>query len=173
MTIKQLSSKMSLETDLLVLMSITAVLFDKIHCEDMTDQWNREVRGYIASNGKTVSNFLNGKTIEWMSTLWIEAFEDPELSEFNKQRFLKSFRTRAKNMIKEKKSIYGLRYFITWLQEKMVEENQPVTYNSQTGQVTEAISNDDIDEEDIPFSFALFIPPLSYLLSLELNNLII
>jgi hypothetical protein len=73
---------------------------------------------------------------EWLSELAIEAMEKyPNV----KHRFLKAYKTRTRNIIKEEKNFNALRFFAEFLVKNYEEEIAPINYTT------------DIDEEEIPF----------------------
>jgi len=103
------------------------VLMDKVHCEPMTDQYGKEGRGYLAEGYdvptqsityKPVLNFLNAGSIDWMSELFEILFS---IDELNVGWAVKSIKTRIRSLIRTKKSIYGIRFFATYLLEKHLE----------------------------------------------------
>lgn len=152
MTTRQLSDKIDLETDPVMIIAMMAVLFDKIHNIDTVDDYGRPARGYVDKKGKTVNNFVNGDAIGWMSAIWSEKL--PEVGSFKKQKYLKSLRTRAKNMIKEKANIWGIRFFIEYLIEQDAEEMiqemaEAAEEHKEQGYVIE--SDFDITDDEIPF----------------------
>lgn len=157
MTIRELSNKLEIETSPSTLIAIGAVLFDKIHCsDDFTDNWGRPARGYHAKNGKDVINFLNPDSIAWMSELWVEIL--PKEEDYYQQKYTKALRTRLKNMLKEKASIWGIRFFIEFLMkedelEKQLPELSKEDNEDQSGYTIH--TNDGyeivIEDDDIPF----------------------
>lgn len=154
LTTRQLSDKIDLEKDPVMIIAMLAVLFDKIHNTDnIQDSYGRPARGYVAKNGKNVINFVNGDSIGWMSELWAEKL--PNVDSYNKQKYLKSLRTRAKNMLKEKASIWGIRFFIEYLieqdNEEMEEEMAQVAEEHKAKEQQGYAIEIDIDEDDIPF----------------------
>ena len=79
----------------------------------MEDNWGNPTRGYVAKNGKTVKNFVNPNSIEWMSELWATLL--PDQPEYYKKKYIKALRTRGLNMLKDSSSIWGIRFFIEFL----------------------------------------------------------
>ncbi len=116
MSTRQLSDKLEISNDPVEIIAITAVLFDKIHCEDMVDNYGRASRGYISNKDKEVIGFINPKSIGWIAELWVEKLEEEK--EYYRNKYIKALRTRAKNMLIQKNSIFGLRFFIEYLQEQ-------------------------------------------------------
>ncbi len=168
MTTKELSSKMELESDPVVIIAILATLFDKIHCGPMKNKWGKTVRGYRAKNDKDVTNFLNGNSIDWMSELWVEQLESQD--EYKTRKFLKALRTRSKNLLREKGSIWSIRFFITWLldQDKDDIVFKPKEADPEDNTVAIVYEGFDITEEDIPFSLIFQASVLSYASYLDL-----
>ena len=144
LTTHELSAKIDLEEDPMIIIAITTVLFDKIHCIDMIDNWGNNTRGYRAKNDKDVKGFMNAKSIGWISELWSELL--PQQTEYNQRKFLKSLRTRAKNMLRDKSSIYALRFFIEWL----IEQEKETVLSETTTEDTEIVY-EGFEEDDIPF----------------------
>lgn len=141
MTTQELNKKLQLEEDPVVIISIIIILFDKIHNELMPNRWGQESRGYIASNNKPVVDFVNSGSIGWIAEDWIELL--PKQGEYNQTRYIKSLRTRGRNLLKQKGSIWGLKYFLKWLIKEDKEKEES----------TEIYNNYDfnIAEEDIPY----------------------
>jgi len=163
---RELSSRIEFEEDPMVIIAMFTVLFDKIHCEDMIDNWGNPTRGYHAKNGKDVKGFMNPKSIGWISELWSDLL--PKQSPYNIRKYLKSLRTRGKNMLKDKSSIYGLRFFIEYLIEQDTENIMPESEQGATDVVFEGF-----EESDIPFSILLVAPLLSLSTYLEWYNILI
>jgi hypothetical protein len=151
MSLKALVNKLEVESDPKIIIAIIAVLFDKIHSSDMVDKWGRQTRGYVAINGKDVINFVNSDSIMWIAEPWIEVMESDKYSEIQKKKWVNSLKTRAKNILKEKKSIWSLKFFIEWLLEKHVQDNQGVYDNTIYDTDKKETVTVDIDEADIPF----------------------
>jgi len=150
LTERELTDKMELEQDPTVLIAILAVLFDKIHGQEMQDNYGRPARGYKAKNGKDVVNFVNGNSITWMSELWAEKL--PQQDSYHRQKYLKAFRTRAKNMLKEKASIWGIRFLIDWLIEQDVINMEPEPAEEEnTESSSYSIEYEGIEDDEIPF----------------------
>lgn len=176
MTTKEISAKMMFEEDPMVIIAMIAVLFDKIHNEPMADRWGNESRGYVSNKGKPVVDFVNPKSIEWISKDWSEKI--PTVEPYYKNKYLKSLRTRGKNMLKEKSSIYGLKYFLEYLMDKDKDEISEILENkNENDEVTYKYEVDgkefEIADDEIPFSLLFFIPLLSYSTYLEWHNIII
>ena len=159
MTTRELSTAIEFEEDPMIIIAMFTVLFDKIHCEDMPDNWGNPTRGYTAKNNKVVKGFMNPRSIGWIAELWNNLL--PEQSEYNQRKYLKSLRTRGKNILKEKGNIYGLRFFIEYLIESDAESIQPKPL--ETDGTTITYEGFDLAEDDIPFSLLLLIPILSLL----------
>jgi superfamily II DNA or RNA helicase len=153
LTIRQLSNKLEVSTSPTELIAITAVLFDKVHCDDNHyDNYGRPARGYTSNKGKDVVNFLNPNSISWIADNWIELLEKED--DYYRHKYIKSLRTRAKNLLKEKGSIWSLRFFIEWL----IEEDRIEKEISEEGSSYENSNDDnsyeiviDIDEDEVPF----------------------
>jgi len=153
LTLKELYNKLEVSTDPVVLISITAVLLDKIKCSNgFVNKFNKECRGYISNKGKEVKDFLNPNTIGWIAQDWINALEKED--SFYKNKYIKALRTRCKNTVKDSGSIYALKYFIKFLLEKDELEKQiqeepknNITYTIEDSNGIEI----EIDEEEIPF----------------------
>ena len=153
LTLKELYNKLEVSTDPVVLISITAVLLDKIKCSDgFINKFNKECRGYISNKGKEVKDFLNPNTIGWIAQDWINALDKED--SFYKNKYIKALRTRCKNTVKDSGSIYALKYFIQFLLEKDELEKQiqeepksNITYTIEDSNGIEI----EIDEDEIPF----------------------
>ena len=145
MTTRELSAAIEFEEDPMIIIAMFTVLFDKIHCIDMVDNWGNPTRGYHAKNNKDVKGFMNPKSIGWISELWSKLL--PEQSEYNQRKYLKSLRTRGKNMLKDKSSIWGLRFFVEYLIEQDISEPEEVVV--ENGKII--YDGIEIDEMDIPF----------------------
>ncbi len=147
--IPQLEQKLELETEPINIIAIGAVLFDKKICIDMVDNWGRPTRGYISNKGKEVKNFVNPDSIAWISEVWIEKF--PDLDPYFKRKYTKALKTRIKNAIKSKATIYGIKYFLNWLIEEdavlIVPEPDSLPKSAYEIEVEEL----GLSEENIPF----------------------
>jgi len=159
LTLRELSNKLEISTDPTELIAITAVLFDKIYSDDnQQDNYGRQARGYTSNKGKAVVNFLNPNSIEWISEQWVSALEKEE--EYYQQKYIKSLRTRCKNLLKEKGSIWSLRFFIEWLleEDKIEKEIANNSNDSESENNNEyeieyeyTIPKIEINEDEIPF----------------------
>jgi len=152
MTIKQLHSKIYIEDDPLILMAIACTLFDKIHCENIViDNMNNSVRGYTTNHGKLVKDFLNPKSIKWLSELWIKAFID--IDEYIKNKYTKALKTRIVNILRDKGNIFVLRFFIEFL----IEQDKEIEARYAIEEPEEDSLDDDDDyllvqeDDDVPF----------------------
>jgi superfamily II DNA or RNA helicase len=153
LTLKELWAKLELETDVVTIMAIAAVLFDKIHCGPMLDKFGRESRGYVASSEKPVVGFLNGNSIEWLAEGWIKVMESDEYSTYQKSRWMKSLKTIIKSSVKNKRNIYSLKFFIETLIERYNEEKKEEEKDEESNKPTEPgiyVADDDVNG-DIPF----------------------
>lgn len=153
-TVKQLANRIEIEQDPKVIIAIVAVLFDKIHSQPMTDNFNRPTRGYVAKNGKDTINFVNPDSILWIAEPWLEVMDNDNYSETQKKKWVNALRTRGKNILKEKKSIWSLRFFINFLLEKYIEDNKGVyegTIYENKPMPENTIPEIDIDPSEIPF----------------------
>ena len=146
MTTKELSAKMELEDDPVVIVAILATLFDKIHCIPMKDKWNNDSRGYVDRNGNTVISFLNPGSIEWISELWVKKL--PLQDAYHKRKYLKAMRTRSKNLLREKGKIWAIRFFISFLIKEDTPEVPELKVNKD---YTVEYDGFDISQDDIPF----------------------
>jgi hypothetical protein len=87
----------------------------------------------------------------WIAEPWIEVMESDKYSEIQKKKWVNSLKTRAKNILKEKKSIWSLKFFSEWLLEKHVQDNQGVYDNTIYDTNKKETVTVDIDDNDIPF----------------------
>ncbi len=157
LTEDQIYAKMEFESDPMVIIAMFTVLFDKQpYCIDMVDNWGNPTRGYRAKSDKDVKGFMNARSIGWISELWSDLL--PKQTEYNQKKYLKALRTRGKNAIKDRSSIYGLRFFIDFLIEKDTETTIPEPEDN----TTVVYEGFDLEESDIPFSILLIAPILSY-----------
>jgi hypothetical protein len=160
--------KMELEEDPTVIISILAVLFDKIHNVPMNNRWGQPSRGYIASNGKEVVDFVNGSSIEWMSSSWVELL--PQQEPYYQRKYLKAMKTRCKNLLKSKGSIYAIKFFIEFLikedETDMTIAEACETFREEQKNGPEIVFEG--IEDEIPFSLLFLAPILSYVSYLDL-----
>ena len=145
MNIRQLSDKLEISQEPLEMIAILAVLFDKIHCHDMQDKWGRPARGYLAKNGKTVSNFMNPDSIGWMAEIWEEKL--PNEQEYYRKKYIKALRTRSKNLLKEVGSIWSIRFFIDFL----LGEDELEKQITETIQTPIEIEYQGFEDDEIPY----------------------
>ena len=124
MTPRQLSDKLEVTDDPVEMIAIACVLFDKIHCTEMQDKWGRPTRGYIQKNTKEVKGFLNPDSISWIAEGWVETLADEK--EYYRKKYIKALRTRIKNSLIDKSSVWGLKYFIEFLIKEDELEKQIV-----------------------------------------------
>ena len=151
LTIRELSDKLEVSTDPLEIIAIVAVLFDKFHCtEPVIDDKGREVNGYISNKGKVVSGFLNPYSIGKIAEPWIEAFKYED--QYYQRKYIKSLKTRSKNLLKNKGSIWALKFFIAWLLEEDAPEKEQVDDQNeiQNNEPSYEIVIEDYEDE-IPF----------------------
>ena len=138
MTGRELSNKLEVEEDPVMMIAIAVTLFALLHGES-----------YTAKNGKEVKNFRNTNSISWMSELWIKLL--PEQDEYHKRKYTKALRTRIVNMLKDKSSIWGIRFFIEFL----ITEDTPTIIPEPNVETSHTIIVDgievEIDDGDIPF----------------------
>ena len=148
MSTRQLSDKLEVTNDPVEMIAIAAVLFDKIHCNDMQDKWGRPTRGYIAKNSKEVKGFLNPDSISWIAEGWVETLAEEK--EYYRKKYIKALRTRIKNSLIDKSSIWGLKYFIEFLIKEDELEKQIV---AQTEEAKEPmrIEFEGFEDDEIPF----------------------
>ena len=147
----ELSQKFEVSEDPTTLIAIAAIYMDKLYGEPMTDRFGKDTRGYTANNGKKVMSFYNPGSIEWISELWNQLL--PEQIEFNQRKYIRSLKTRIRNMVKEQGSIWGLRYFIEYLiknDRNIVEVIKEEQQNQPKSDYEIEIEEFDI-QQDIPF----------------------
>lgn len=87
-----------------------------------------------------------------------------------KKQWIKSLKTRCRNIIKEELGLFRITGFIQFLRDKYIEENTSIIEYKQNDS---SIPEIDISEDEIPFSFVIGIPLISISLFLEWYNLII
>jgi len=153
MSPRDLINKLEIEEDPVLIISIAVTIFAKIYGES-----------YTASNGKEVKNFRTAGSVTWLSELWSELL--PQQDRYHQKKYIKALKTRIKNMLKLKQSIWGIRFFIEFLiKEDSIElEPEETVYE---------VDGEQILDEDIPFSLLLFIPLLNIFQQLEWYNLFI
>jgi hypothetical protein len=93
MTPRRLMNKLEIEEDPVMIIAIAVTIFAKIYGES-----------YIAANGKEVKNFRTPSSVTWISELWSELL--PQQSDYYQRKYIKALKTRIKNMIKTKASIW-------------------------------------------------------------------
>ena len=98
------------------------------------------------------------------------------------KQWIKSLKTRCRNIIREELGLFRITGFIQFLRNKYVEEEMSeVTYYSKKEDsaadniVTSKMNEMDfeIEDDEIPFSFAIGIPLISLSLFLEWYGLIL
>ena len=153
---RELNNKLEVTDDPLQMIAIIAVLFDRFHCEDMEDNWGRPTRGYLAKNGKTVKAFVNPDSISWIAEMWTEKL--PLEEEYYRKKYIKALRTRGRNMLMDKSSIWGLRYFIEFLLEQDNLEKEIISSIEETKDEGFEIVYEtgkeigyEIEDDEIPF----------------------
>jgi hypothetical protein len=146
---KDLITRFEITSNPVELIAICAIILDRVVCEPMLDDYGREVRGYVATNGKVVSNFLNPDSITWISELWSEKLDKEDI--YYKNKYIKALKTKIKRLIKEKQSIWGLRFFIDFLLESDKFEKEILSSGSGSGYGEPRSDDIIIDEDEIPF----------------------
>ena len=141
MTPRELVNKLEIEEDPVMIISIAVTLFAEIYGEN-----------YTAKGGKEVKNFRTANAVTWISELWIELL--PKQDEYHKRKYIKALKTRTKNMLKTKSSVWGLRFFIEFLikednPEPEIEESEDNKPNPYTLEI-DGIEVE-IEDSDIPF----------------------
>ena len=149
LTPRELAQKFELETEPMNIIAIATVIFDKQICTDMIDNWGRPTRGYVAKNNKEVKNFMNPDSIVWMSEIWNEKF--PDLDPYFKRKYIKSIKTRISNMLRDKSSIWGIRFFLDYLLESdaVLEIPEPSSLPKSDYEIE--VEELGLSEENIPF----------------------
>jgi len=156
MTVRELSNKLSVSQDPTEIIAITIVMMDKIHSSDGYYNRNgRPARGYTASNGKDIVDFVNPGSISWIADYWNEKLEKED--KFYKQKYIKALKTRCNNIILDKKSIWGIRFFIDFLleqdeTEKQITNMEPEEEHGYENNVNNNVGYEIIiEDEEIPF----------------------
>ena len=141
---RELSNKLEIETDPVMIIAIVITLFAMLHGET-----------YQAKNGKTVKNYRNANSITWISELWTELL--PKQDAYHQRKYIKALKTRSVNMLKDKSSIWGLRFFIEFLisEDAVIIEPDEDTHTIKIDGIEVQI-----DDSDIPFAFLLPLVPL-------------
>jgi len=116
----------------------------------------RPTRGYVAKNGKTVKAFVNPDSISWIAEMWTEKL--PLEEEYYRKQYIKALRTRGRNMLMDKSSIWGLRYFIEFLLEQDNLEKEIISSIEETKDEGFEIVYEtgkeigyEIEDDEIPF----------------------
>ncbi len=145
----QLINKMEVTDDPVTIIAIVVTLFSKLYGET-----------YTAKNGKEVNNFRTPNAVTWISELWSELL--PKQDTYHQRKYIKSLKTRSRNMLKDKSSVWGLRFFIEWL----ISEDTPEPELEATDNNSHIIKIDgievEIEDSDIPFSLLFLVPLLEY-----------
>ena len=141
-----------------------------VHCEPMKDRWNNDSMGYMAVSYdkekkkevyKPVVGFYNAKTLSWISEDAISLFSNDDWKD-NHKKWLSAYKTKIRNIVNNKKSIYAIKFFANFLKEKHLEQiSIDEVIKSAGGEenyhVLPSPRNDNgakisvIDEGDIPF----------------------
>ena len=134
----ELKNKLYITTDPVILISIAVTLMALKHGDT-----------YQAKNGKEVKRYKTPSGVTWMSELWTDLL--PKQEPYFKRKYIKSLRTRILNMVEDKSSIWGLRFFITYLIEQDVIAPEPEPNNQVTNSYEVVYEGIDITEDEIPF----------------------
>ena len=146
MTPRELINKLHVEEDPVIIIAIAVTLFAELYGEE-----------YTAKNGKIVKNFRTPSSVTWISELWIELL--PTQDEYHQRKYLKSLKTRIINMLKDKSSIWGLRFFIEWLISEDAPEPELKVEESTHTMKIDGIEVE-IEDSDIPFGLLLPLVPI-------------
>jgi hypothetical protein len=95
---------------------------------------------------------LNPDSITWIAEPWDIALEKEE--PFYRRKYIKALRTRSKNLLLKKGSIFALKFFIDFLLEEDRLEKEIAAAGSSSGEgytVEYEGVEIDIDEDEIPF----------------------
>ena len=149
MSPRELINKLEIEEDPVIIIAIAVTLFATLYGET-----------YLAKNGKEVKNFRTPNAVTWISELWTELLPDQDA--YHQRKYLKALKTRIKNMLKDKSSVWGLRFFIEWL----IKEDNPEPEMIPTSDDSHIIKVNgievEIEDSDIPFSLLFLVPLLHY-----------
>ncbi|MCD6435637.1 MAG: DEAD/DEAH box helicase family protein [Clostridiales bacterium] len=146
-----LINKMEVTTDPVTIIAIVVTLFSKLYGET-----------YTAKNSKEVKNFRNPNAVTWISELWTELL--PQQDEYHQRKYIKALKTRSRNMLKDKSSVWGLRFFIEFLIKEDTPEPELDTEESKPNPYTLEIDGIEveIEDSDIPFGLLFLVPLLEY-----------
>ena len=134
----ELKNKLYITTDPVILISIAVTLMALKHGDT-----------YQAKNGKEVKRYKTPSGVTWMSELWTDLL--PKQEPYFKRKYIKSLRTRILNMVEDKSSIWGLRFFITYLIEQDIIAPEPEPNNQATNSYEIVYEGIGITEDEIPF----------------------
>ena len=136
---RELVNKLYIEDDPVMIIAIAVTLFAELYGES-----------YVAKNGKTVKNFRNSNSVEWISELWTELL--PKQDSYHQRKYIKALKTRTINMIKDKSSIWGLRFFIEFLIREDTPEQIEEDDSSKKPYIIKVDGIEvEIEDSDIPF----------------------
>ena len=136
---RELVNKLYIEDDPVMIIAIAVTLFAELYGES-----------YVAKNGKTVKNFRNSNSVEWISELWTELL--PKQDSYHQRKYIKALKTRTINMIKDKSSIWGLRFFIEFLIKEDTPEEIEEDDSSRNPYIIKVDGIEvEIEDSDIPF----------------------
>jgi superfamily II DNA or RNA helicase len=146
LTVEELQMRFKLTDSIFMLIACGVAFMDKVHCVPMNDRWGKPSRGYHAISydkergcevEKPVVGFYNASTLTWLTDEAVALFEEHKDEPVLLEKWMKSYRTKIRSIVNNKKSIYSIKFFANYLREKYIEENQEPEI--------------DVDEDEIPF----------------------
>jgi hypothetical protein len=171
----ELADAFEVETNISNIIAIGLTFMDKVHCEPMNNKWGKPDRGYISLSydkeakeqvGKPCVGWYNTKTLGWISELAEDLFDRYKDDTYQIKRWVKSYKTKIRNVVNNKANIFTIRFFADFLEEKYKDEIESILLIKQIkiehddehaltdGGASPSnikVDNDDIDESDIPF----------------------
>jgi len=120
LTIDEKIDKLIVCEDIEELVLVYTSLFKDIHGNGYTYlKWDSSINQQVEAE---VKPFYNDSTIHWIAKDWIENISIfPEF----KDKFIKSFKTKARSLLKNKGNIFSIKFFIKWLVQNEIDKLNP------------------------------------------------
>jgi len=118
MSVDEKIDKFFIEDDISELVLLYFGLFKDLYGDPyMYEKWNPQTQ---KNELKEVKSYYKESSIDWVLEPWIKAFNNyPEM----KNQWIKSFKTKARSLLRKPGNVYAIRFFINWLIENEIDKH--------------------------------------------------
>jgi len=152
LSIDEKIDKLFVEENISELILVYFALFKEIHGDPYVyEKWNPQTQ---KNEQKEVNGYYKASSVDWVSETWIKAFNNhPEMV----KQWIKSFKTKARSLLRKPGNVYAIRFFIEWLIENEIDKHSEcyfyVHHTSMSGAIykyklTEEFFDGELDEVD-------------------------